>query len=300
MDDRAYSLFTALVLGLKIPGLEATGLERPPAQPSPPLRLQHLLMELRQVIAQLHLGGEVALHVLHLRVLAARQVPQLARIGLHVEQLRRVHQARHVLPAAAADHHDGRRAALAHVLAHHLVAQRRAHQRGEQRRAVQRQQRVGRGADEVQEGRQQVHGRDGGADAARREPARRVHHQRHARRRLEPAHLVPQAALAQHVAVVAREHHDGVARQVRVAQQRHQLADLVVDVRAVGEVGAAGARDGLGRRCLVPRVDAVQDALRVWVLLGLRDRDGGFRDGHVGVLFPERLGGGVRVVRVGE
>ena len=75
-----------------------------------------------------------------------------------------------------------------------------------------------------------------------RRQAGRGDHQRHARRALEEVHLEPQAALAQHVAVVGEEDDDRVLAARRV-QHVEDLADLVVDVGDVGEIAAARAAD---------------------------------------------------------
>ena len=70
----------------------------------------------------------------------------------------------------------------------------------------------------------------GSVDAAGREPTRSPRDQRHARRRLEEGHLVPEPPLAQQLAVVGGEEHDGVVGQARLGERAEHLADALVDV----------------------------------------------------------------------
>ena len=71
--------------------------------------------------------------------------------------------------------------------------------------------------------------------------------QRHAGRILMPVHLVPEAALAQHVAMVGGEEGDGLAFEPAIAQGLHQAAQLIVDIGDGAVIGAArGADMGLG------------------------------------------------------
>ena len=74
-------------------------------------------------------------------------------------------------------------------------------------------------------------------------------------------HLVPEATFAQHVAVVAREHDDGVVTQAAVVQGFDQFANVRVDVTACAEVGSARPLDGFGWHDLAPQVDDLEDAL---------------------------------------
>ena len=68
-------------------------------------------------------------------------------------------------------------------------------------------------------------------------------HQRHARGTLEEAHLEPQAALAEHVAMVGAEQDDRVVEHAGAIEDRDELAELVVDIGDVGEIAAPRAAD---------------------------------------------------------
>jgi hypothetical protein len=66
------------------------------------------------------------------------------------------------------------------------------------------------------------------------------YHQRHAGRTFKEAHLEPQAALAQHVAMVGTEHDDGIVEHAGAGQRIDQFADFLVDIGDVGEIAAPG------------------------------------------------------------
>lgn len=170
----------------------------------------------------------------------------------------------------------------------------------QQRAAFQRQAWIDLAAGQLHQGRQQVHGGYRSADAARREARRRMDQQRHARGHLEPVHLVPEAALAEHVAMVAGEHHDGVVGQPAFLQGRQQRTDLRVDVAAGAEVGTPGGADALLRQRLVPQVDDLQQALRMRVLLLLGEALARQRDVLVAVEIPVARRDAVGVVRMGH
>jgi hypothetical protein len=57
---------------------------------------------------------------------------------------------------------------------------------------------------------------------------------RHARGVLKEVHLVPQAALAQHVAVIGGHDDDGVVHLANVFQRCDDLADLAVEIADIG------------------------------------------------------------------
>ena len=70
----------------------------------------------------------------------------------------------------------------------------------------------------IDQRRQQVDERDAGGDAGGREAAGARDDERHAARAFEEAHLVPEAALAEHFAVVAGEDDDRVLGEPARAQ----------------------------------------------------------------------------------
>ena len=159
--------------------------------------------------------------------------------------------------------------------------------------------RVQRAAGQFHQGRQQIGGRYGLGDAASGELPRRTDQQRHTGGHFKPVHFVPEAALAEHVAVVARENDQGVVGQAGVFQGLQQLADVAVDVAAGTEVGVAGVADLIHRQWFVPQVIDLEQPLGMRVEVGLGRRRGQW-DLGVGVQVPERLGNGVRVVGMGH
>ena len=124
---------------------------------------------------------------------------------------------------------------------------------------------------------------------------------RHAGRAFEEAHLEPEAALAEHVAVVGEEGDRGAGGEAEPVEEAEELADLLVDVGDRGEVAAAGAADMLGGDREGGVVGGGHEPLRVRVLLGERDRRDGRVEGRaIGVEVPVARAGDVGVVRVGE
>ena len=125
--------------------------------------------------------------------------------------------------------------------------------------------------------------------------------QRHPGRALEEAHLVPEAALPLHVAVVAGEDHDGVVELAGLAQHLDQPADLVVDVGDRAVVGAAARARTWSS---VISTSSIAHTRRSRALVRVRDRRVvtvlRHRDVVVAVAVPPLLGDRVRVVRMGE
>src|SRR5271165_2014711 len=94
---------------------------------------------------------------------------------------------------------------------------------------------------------------------ARRKTARARDNEWDAARAFEEAHLVPEPALAQHLAVVAREDHDRVLGEPGRGKRRHEPPELVVDVRDRPEIGAPRVADLLfGHRPGVHRAHMTQ------------------------------------------
>lgn len=96
--------------------------------------------------------------------------------------------------------------------------------------------------------------------------------------------------------MITREDDDGVFVESTVLEYPDQLADLVVNKAASCEVGASSANLSLIRNRVVPQVDTLHDALRVRILLILRDLDLGQRDVDILVEIPIILGHSVGVV----
>ncbi|MDT4801954.1 hypothetical protein FQZ97_346690 [compost metagenome] len=170
----------------------------------------------------------------------------------------------------------------------------------QQRAAIQRQVAFQRAAGQFHQGGQQVDGGYRLAHPVRLEAPGGVDQQRHAGGHFEPVHLVPEAALAKHVAVVAGEHDQRVVGQAAFLQGPEQRADLRVDVAAGAEVGAAGVADLVRGQRLVPQVDHLEQALRVRVLLVLRQLGLRQRDVLVAVQVPVLAGDGVGIVGMGQ
>lgn len=98
--------------------------------------------------------------------------------------------------------------------------------------------------------------------------------------------------------MIAREDNDGVAREVRVLKEPKKLADLVVDVGTIAEVGAPCSEERFAGDRLIPAVDAFENALGVRVLVFLVDKDLWLGDLDTLVLLPEGLSRCIRIVRV--
>ena len=127
-----------------------------------------------------------------------------------------------------------------------------------------------------------------------------MHHQRNPSRTFEEVHLVPETALAEHVAVIGQQHDDGVVRHAQRVQRRHQLASPLVDVRDVAVVRTAGVANILfGDLGPVHRAGFAQ-ANRVRVGGHVGGGDHGHRDVDAFVAVPVLPTGHVGVVWVGE
>lgn len=95
--------------------------------------------------------------------------------------------------------------------------------------------------------------------------------------------------------MVAAEDDDGVVERAGLAEGVDEHADFVVDVGAVGKVGAAGALDVLFRHFAAHEFDQSEQALGVGVLLVLRDVVLGHGDVDVFVSIPVLLAGRVGI-----
>src|SRR6202042_2053442 len=102
---------------------------------------------------------------------------------------------------------------------------------------------------------------DGARHAARSPAAGGGHDQRHAGRTLEEAHLVPEATLAEHLAVVAQKYDDRVVGEPALSKRARQATEIVVDVGNLAVIGAPRRTDLLCRdRLGIHRVDMTQPA----------------------------------------
>ena len=158
-------------------------------------------------------------------------------------------------------------------------------------------------AGELQHGRREVHERDrpGHPRSAAGGGARGADDQRHPRRLLEEAHLVPEAPLPQHLSVVSAEQDRGAVLQAGVAQRQKHLADALVQVADRGVVAVAGAADLLGGQPGL--IDLAHGAQPAAVGVGLVERERRHRrvlDVVAAVAIPEALRDLPRIVRVGE
>ena len=177
------------------------------------------------------------------------EIDLLQRIGREVVELLGIGPAADVFVCAAADHQQRGDGALAEIFPQHLVMAAAAGDMGQQASPVDRGGVVGRRAiaGDLRQRRQQVDGRDRLRHAARPGLAGKADDQRHASGILMPVHLVPEAALAQHVAMVGGEEGDGLALEPAIAQRLHQAAQLIVDIGDGAVIGPPrGADMGLG------------------------------------------------------
>ena len=235
----------------------------------------------------------------------AGEVVQLVRIRRDIVQLRRVAGAGDVFPPVAPDHEGRLERAFRHVFAEHRVgpAFLRAGREAEQAVAVDRRGiadalAVGR---DVAEGRQQVHQRDMLGHLPRLQRLGCVNDHRHAGRVLEEGHLVPEATLAQHVAVVRRHDDDGVVGLAGLLERPQHLPEQPVAVADHGVVAAPGrANVPLGHAIFVAVVEIVHALAD---RLALRGRDVGHRGKvdlvlAIGIIVRARAE--IRVVRLHE
>ena len=121
---------------------------------------------------------------------------------------------------------------------------------------------AGRGAvaGELDQRRQQIDQRHRRRDAARREAAGRVHDQRHAAGALEEAHLVPEAALAQHLAVVGEQQRRSCRRRSPRLAQRLEHRGRPGRRRRRRRRNRRGARRAPAPRSIVAAVHAADMA----------------------------------------
>lgn len=285
---------------LPVPRLDAALRRRRVMEAPAPLARAHLPVELGQVPAPRGFRAERGKHVGG--VGHAGQVRQLARVVRQVVELVGIERAMHVLPAAAPDHHDRRERAFREVFAERDIVRGRAVQVRHEARAVDRVGPAagGRGAGQVDERRQQVEMRHGPAHARGAEAARRMDDQRNAAAALEERHLVPEPALAEHVAMVGRDDHDRVVGEAALFQRGQHAAELRVDIgrRAVVRM-ARGADLRVGGRRAVDLADDAQP-LRMRVAFRRLEPHGRHVDLVVAVQIPVFARDRVRIVRMGQ
>src|SRR6185312_13044974 len=100
--------------------------------------------------------------------------------------------------------------------------------------------------------------------AATRYPGSR-HDEGDARGPVVEAHLVPQATLSKHIAVVAAEDHDGVIQHPGPSQRIEDCPDELIDVRDASVVGMPGPLHVCGRNAQLAPVILVPEAATVRV-----------------------------------
>jgi hypothetical protein len=109
---------------------------------------------------------------------------------------------------------------------------------------------------------------------------------------------LPEATLAEHVAMVTAEDDDGVLVQTAPLEHVKELADAVVDVADSAIVRPPRPLDLLVAELGVPQVADLEQPLAVRVLLLLGDLDLGQLDVDALVQIPVLLFDGVRIVGV--
>ena len=223
------------------------------------------------------------------------------RVAVELEELRRVGLAEDELPGSVPQRHHGRDRALGRILHRHRSPPPGAAGEGNQALPVGPGRDLSqRNAREFGQRRQHVERRDGGGDPPRGDPRRRER-QRHARGALAEAHLEPQPALAQHVAVVRQEHHGGVLTEAAALQHLEDLPDPLVDVGDLAEISPPGAAHVLAADVepLVVAHPHEPPGMGIVRLEGHRRRLG-LQRRAVGVEVPMSRPRDVGVVRVGE
>ena len=234
----------------------------------------------------------------------AGQIVQLVRVRFQVIELVRVWLAVNKLVAPTADHQGrGDRALEQHLAVDRIrpVVLLASHQR-DQAASIDSVGHTGRPAGGQFDKRwQDIHQRDVARHAPRRKPSWRRDDQRHASGPLEEVHLVPEPALAQHLAMVRGKHDDRVLGQAGRVERVQELTDLIVDVADLGVVGVARPAHPFIR--LLVAVEVADMAHAPAVRIDSLKRQIGHRR-HVNrvvrVAVPVLLRDGKRVVRVRE
>ena len=190
-----------------------------------------------------------------------RQIVALAGIALNVIELVGIGRRMDELERAAPDHHDRRDRAFGEIFADRLVVARLA---PEMRPRGSVPSIGDPGAAGSPPAKSTSVGRMSTSDtlAATRRGAKRpgaCDNHRHAARAFEKAHLVPEAPVAEHLAVIAGENDDRVLGQAGGAERLHQPAEIVVHIGDRAEIGAAGVANlSLRHRLGVHRADMAQ------------------------------------------
>ena len=227
------------------------------------------------------------------------KVGQLIGIGVQVKELLIVHGAVGVFPAALPQRHHRRDAALGGVFhAHGLAARGAGADRAQALALCPGHDAAHVHAGKVAKRRADVDGRDRFGHQPRLQTGSAEHH-RHTRGAFEEAHLEPQAALSQHIAVVGDEQHDRLLP--RDLQHVQDVSHLLVEIGDVGEIRAARPGDVLRANVEGAPVVGVEETLRMGVLIVIGDR----RDARLQVFaalveIPEPAARDIGVVRVGE
>ena len=294
--------FAATRDGWKSQGKGHPGLERREDREPRLLARTNVAVDGVEVPAALDLGAELAKDRLVLRALG--EVHELERIVLDVEELVGIARRVDELPAPAPDHHHRGEHRLREELADDgpLGLAPALEQRHDAAPVHGSSDLVGEPRPrELEQRRADVDERDRLADAARSETPRSGHDERHVRCVLAEGHLVEEPVLAQEVAVVGRQDHDGVVGEPACTERGEDLPDALVDVREARVVPVPRRPDVVVRDRDLVHGGALPEPARVCVhLLGRQPRSCRQVDVLVAVEVPVALPGDVRIVRVAE
>ena len=304
---RADVLLAPVVQGVVVPAGEAAGAERRPDEAAGALREYDGIGDGLHVPLILCLGRERPERFGDLgrgeAVLRGEEgeVDKLFRVGGEVIELGRVGGTGDVFPRSAFDHHHRGDSALTAVLGEYSIRSTlSAFEVREERGAVHGEAGPELLVHQINQGREDIEGRDVGGDTMGFECRRVVDYQRHPDRRFKVRHLVPQPPLAQHVPMVPAEDDNGILVQTAVLQRLKQLANVVVYVRDSPVVCSPCPLDLVWSEVLVPEVADLQQTLGVAILVLLRDGNVRQVNVHPLVQVPVLLLDGIWVVGVGE
>ena len=207
----------------------------------------------------------------------ARQIVELVGIALDIEEQLGLAIAMDVFVAALAQHQRRLRQPLEEELArrHIRPTLAAAGKEGRQAAPVEGLDRVEGTAfaGQIEDRRQQIDERDIFSDSPPAFGVGRRDDQRDARRPLIGRHLVPEPALAQHVAVIGTEDDRGVVELADIAERVEDAADEIVDQADIGVIGMArGADMRLGHLIFGAIVVAVEPGAIGIALLRARSR----------------------------
>lgn len=233
-----------------------------------------------------------------------REILTFERIRCHVIELIRIGRCMNELEAPAPQHHNRCNSAFGQVFANRFVvpimgalgtAQMRDETLTVERIRPARQLFAAR---QFHQRGQQIEMRDRLAYPMRVELLRRMHDQRDPAAAFEESHLVPESALAKHLAVIRRHHDDGIFGKPRLFERFENRTELVVDVGNRAVISTPCMTDLLVGRWRAVGFAYMPQTLRMRIGFIERIAMRGQCDVFIRIQVPVFLRNRVRVVRM--